>query len=108
MSGTLPGSSPEVGDQLAALRGSWRILTCRTVLCDTGEQVEPLGPSPVGSMVVADTGRVMFVFTASDRPEPQSDADRIRLFNQMTAYTGWVRTDGAERFVTDVDAAWHP
>jgi len=103
-----PGSSPEDGDLLAKLRGSWRILTCRTVMCDTGEQVEPLGPNPIGSMVLADTGRVMFVFMASDRPEPGSDADRGRLFDKMTAYTGWVQADGAGRFVADVDIAWHP
>src|SRR3954451_18030519 len=108
MSGTPTDPSPELGDQLAQLRGSWRILTCRTLLCDTQEQVEPFGPNPVGSMVLADTGRVMFVFMAPDRQDPQSDADRTRLFDKMTAYTGWVRADGPGRFVTNVDAAWHP
>lgn len=84
------------------------MVSFRAVLRDSGEEMEPFGPHPVGHMVLADTGRVMFLFMAPQASEPESEFERAQLFDRMTAYTGWVRADGPDRFVTTVDVAWHP
>ena len=93
---------------LMALVGAWRLLSVRVTMCDTKERWEPFGPNPDGHMVLEPGGRIMFLFTYPDRMLPMSDADRVSLFNGMTAYTGRVRLDGPGRFVTTVDLAWNP
>jgi hypothetical protein len=93
---------------LDLLVGSWRVTSVRYLFSDTGESVEPFGPSPEGRMVLEPSGRVMFLFARSSRQPPADDVDRAALFNGMAAYTGMVRLDGPGRFVTTVDLSWNP
>ena len=62
----------------------------------------------MGSMVLAASGRIVFLFGKSDRPPPANDLDRASLFNSLMAYTGTVHRDGADRLVTTVDLALSP
>jgi hypothetical protein len=48
---------------LDLLVGSWRVISVRYLFSDTGEPVEPFGPSPEGLMVLEPGGRIMFLFT---------------------------------------------
>src|SRR5271156_4049549 len=93
---------------LSPLVGSWRLKSCKSTFSDTGERTEPYGANPVGSMVLAASGRIVFLFGKSDRRPPASDLDRASLFNSLMAYTGTVRRDGATRLVTTVDLALSP
>ena len=98
--------SPEF--DLGPLVGSWRIQSAGITWSDTGERIEPFGSDPVGWMVLEPSGRIMFLFGKSDRQPPSSDADRARLFDLTTAYSGRVRREGADRFITMVDLSLHP
>ena len=93
---------------LGPLVGSWRLESLGLTFSDSGERVEPYGPNPDGHMVLEVSGRIMFLFTRRDRSAPSSDTDRALLFNDMTAYTGLVRLDGPNRFITTIDLAWNP
>src|SRR4051812_39985505 len=94
--------------QLSAMVGSWRLLWYRALFCDTQEEIEPFGPNPPGFMVLGADGRVMFLFMSKERALPQGDADKARLLDSLTAYTGRMRVDGPGRIITSVDLAWHP
>ena len=50
----------------------------------------------------------MAILTRSDRAPPKEDADGAALFKSMMAYTGNFRIEGKDKFITDVDLAWHP
>jgi hypothetical protein len=96
------------GNDLTPLVGSWRVKSVGLNWSDTGERIEPYGPSPEGCMVLEPGGRVMFLFAKGDRRQPVDDEERATLYNAMVAYTGTVRMDGPGRFVTTVDVAWNP
>ena len=93
---------------LSSLVGSWRLLSFAVTFLDTGERIEQYGPNPVGWMVLAASGRIMFLFGNSDRQPPANDSDKANLFDSIVAYTGKVRRDGTNRFVTAVDLGLHP
>jgi hypothetical protein len=93
---------------LSPLVGSWRLKSYESTFSDTGERTEPYGANPVGSMVLAASGRIVFLFGKSDRRPPASDLDKASLFNSLMAYTGTVRRDGADRLVTTVGLALNP
>jgi hypothetical protein len=93
---------------LDTLIGSWRLLSAGVTMSDTKERIEIYGPNPAGYMVLSASGRIMFLFTNPDRPTPNSDSDRAKLFSSLIAYTGRIRVDAPGRFVTTVDLAWNP
>jgi hypothetical protein len=95
-------------NDLTPLIGSWRAKSVGLIWSDTGERIEPYGPSPEGFMVLEPGGRVMFLFAKSGRRQPVDDMERTTLYNAMVAYTGTVRMDGPGRFITTVDVAWNP
>jgi Lipocalin-like domain len=90
------------------LIGSWRLLSLRMEMQDTGEITEPWGAEPQGRLVVTPEGRMITVTTASDRLPPTTDAEAGALLSRMVCYSGKTRMDGTGRFVTEVDVAWHP
>jgi hypothetical protein len=94
--------------ELESLAGSWRLLSAGVTMSDSKERIEPYGPNPDGYMILSAGGRIMFLFTNSNRRLPETDQDRAALFDSMTAYTGCVRIDAPGRFVTQVDLAWNP
>jgi hypothetical protein len=59
-------------------------------------------------MVLEPGGRIMFLFTRSNRQPPTDDAERAELFRELGAYTGRVRLDGLDRLITTVDLSSHP
>src|SRR5271169_5733623 len=78
---------------LRQLVGSWRLVSLGVTYADTKERIELYGPHPTGYMVLSPNGRIMFLFTRTDRTPPQTDAERATLFSAMTAYTGHVRIE---------------
>jgi hypothetical protein len=94
--------------EFGELVGSWRLQTFGITFSDTGERIDQYGPNPVGQMVLAATGRIMFLFGKPDRQPPTSVADRASLFDSMVSYTGTVKMDGPGRFITTIDLAMNP
>ncbi len=90
------------------LVGTWRMLSSRVEFVDTGESVEPWGPRPTGWLILTPEGRLMTVCTAPDRAPPATDAEAASQLGLMVCYSGRTRMEGATRFVTEVDVAWHP
>jgi hypothetical protein len=90
------------------LVGSWRLLSLRMELEDTGEITEPWGTRPQGWLVLTPEGRLITVTTAGDRLPPTTDAEAAAQLGSMVCYSGKTRMDGNARFVTAVDVAWHP
>ena len=66
------------------------------------------GPEPLGYFILTAEGRLMVIETVRDRQPPQNDVDNAALFKSMLAYSGHCRVLDDNRFVTDVDVAWHP
>ena len=90
------------------LVGSWHLQSLGITFSDTGERIEQFGPRPIGRMVLAATGRIMFLFGRPDREPPSSLEDRAGLFDSMVSYTGTVKMDGPGRFITTIDLAMNP
>ena len=90
------------------LVGSWRLQSLGITFSDTGERIDQFGPSPVGRMVLAASGRIMFLFGKPDREPPSSAADKANLFDSMVSYTGTVKMDRPGQFITTIDLAMHP
>jgi hypothetical protein len=90
------------------LVGTWRMLSLRIEMQDTGELIEPWGARPTAWLILTPEGRLMTVCTASDRSPPTTEAEAAAQLNKMVCYSGMTRMEGENRFVTDVDAAWSP
>lgn len=92
----------------SALAGIWKLQSIQFEFADTGERVDVYGANPSGYLIQTIEGRMMAIITRSDRMPPKEDSDGAALFKSMMAYTGTYRVDSDDKFVTDVDLAWHP
>lgn len=89
---------------VSKLFGTWRLLTIEFVTSDTGERTEMYGADPLGFITITPDQRMMAIISVRE-PRERDDA---ALFKQMMAYTGPVRIEGDDQFITTVEAAWHP
>jgi lipocalin-like protein len=90
------------------LVGTWQLVSVKFELTDTGESMDMYGSEPLGYFILTAEGRLMVIETARDRQPPQNDVDNASLFKSMLAYSGHCRVLDDNRFVTNVDVAWHP
>ena len=88
--------------------GTWKLKSIQFEFADTRESVDLYGPNPSGYLIHTGEGRMMTVLTRSDRAPPKEDAEGATLFKTMMAYTGKYRVEGDDKYVTDVEVAWHP
>src|SRR6516225_1558523 len=95
-------------DTRNSLVGTWQLVSVKFELTDTGESMDMYGSEPLGYFILTAEGRLMVIETARDRQPPQNDVDNASLFKSMLAYSGHCRVLDDNRFVTDVDVAWHP
>ena len=91
-----------------SLVGTWKLVSVKFELTDTGESIDMYGPEPLGYLILTAEGRLIVIETVRDRQPPQNDVDNAALFKSMLAYSGHCRVPDDNRFVTDVDVAWHP
>ena len=85
------------------LVGDWRLRSLKFAFSGTDRQADMYGADPMGFLTIGGAGRMMTIVTARDRGQ-----DPAGLFQGMMAYSGRYRVEGTDRFVTAVDAAWHP
>jgi hypothetical protein len=90
--------------------GTWRMLSWKREFVDTGDQIDSLGPEPIGFVTYTADGRVHAIVVRNDRDRPPatppSDADKIRLFDSMLAYSGTYELFD-DRVVHRPDASWN-
>ena len=81
------------------LYGTWRLVSWKRELLDSGETVEAFGKAPRGFLNYGRDGRVFFIMAKENRTKPASlasltDQDRVELYNSMVAYAGTFAFDG--------------
>ncbi len=81
------------------LYGTWRLVSWRRELLDTGEAVEAFGKAPCGFLNYGRDGRVFFIMAKENRAKPAdlpslTDQERVELYNSMIAYAGTFAFDG--------------
>ena len=91
-----------------SLIGVWKLKSIQFEAADTGEIADVFGPNPSGYLILTGEGRLMAILTRADRAPPKEDADGSALFKTMMAFTGNVRIEGDDKFIINVDLAWHP
>jgi hypothetical protein len=95
-------------DRPNPLVGTWKLVSLKFEIGDTGESGDIYGPDPLGYLILTDNGRMMAVLTSADRAMPKEDADYAAIFRSTLAYSGRYRIEGDDQFVTTVDVAWNP
>lgn len=94
----------------ATVVGTWRMLSWKREFVETGDQIDSLGPEPIGFVTYTPDGRVHAMVVQNDREKPAatppSDADKIRLFDSMLAYSGTYELFD-DRVVHRPDASWN-
>ncbi|UVC11456.1 lipocalin-like domain-containing protein [Rhizobium sp. TH2] len=93
--------------QAGDLIGVWMIRSFIMHDVETGEQFEPWGERPGGTLVLSDSGRMFAIITADGREPPSTDAEQAHAYRNMLSYTGPYRIDPPNELVTTVDIAWH-
>jgi hypothetical protein len=82
------------------LPGTYRLLHSSVKFVDTGEVLDNAnGPDAKGYIMYGEDRRMLVLITSGDRPHPESvakttDAQRLALYNTMSAYGGTYDFDG--------------
>jgi hypothetical protein len=86
--------------------GVWTLVSMQFVFDDTGERVDVYGAHPDGVIVLTPEGHMIGIITTGAKAQ-RADPDTATLFRNMLAYSGPYRIEG-DKFITNVDIAWHP
>lgn len=89
------------------LFGTWKLISNRIRMEDTGEELDLFGADPRGVITFSPNGRMTAILTTAERPSPVSDADFRAIVMGMSAYSGRFTIDN-DRVVIDPDIAWVP
>lgn len=90
--------------------GTWRMLSWKRTLVDTGEERDALGPDPFGYINYAPDGRLMVFVLRSGRPRPTASPptpeEKIALYDSLFAYVGSYKVE-QDRVVHTLDGSWN-
>ena len=91
--------------------GTWKFVSSTRKVLETNEEFNTYGPHPTGWINYGRDGRVMALIVNDDRPKPESiekmtDADRIKLFKTVLAYSGTYSFDG-KSVAHKIDTSWN-
>jgi hypothetical protein len=86
--------------------GVWRLRSSYLENVETGERIEPFGANPRGVLILHPEGRMVALLTPEEQMPLSTDADHVRAFHRLVAYSGLYRLEPPNRFVTKVDVAW--
>ena len=95
-----PATSQDLASQIV---GVWKWTSSAIKEVETGKIDHPLGQNPSGQVVYTKGGHVVFALAGDNRKTPASpftDADRIALFNTMSAAGGTYKVEGNTLTVT--------
>jgi hypothetical protein len=94
--------------RLEDLFGTWKLISLKFVVTDTGECRDMYGADPLGYIFITPDKRMITIVTSKGRLSSDSEASDAALFKSMMAYTGSFRLEGEDQFITEVEVAWHP
>lgn len=102
------------GSTAAALRdqiiGTWRMLSWKRILVDTGEERDALGPNPFGYINYSSDGRLMVFVLKSGRSKPKASPptadEKIALYDSLFAYVGTYTVE-PDRVIHTLDGSWN-
>lgn len=80
------------------IHGTWRLISATAVAADGRAIRDPYGPTPMGRLIISETGR-MIVVVCDGRASMPDGQKRGHQF-----YSGNFRIEG-DRLITDVDVA---
>jgi len=98
----------------AALRdriiGTWRMLSWKRKLVDSGDERDALGPNPFGYLNYSPDGRLMVFVLKGGRPKPKSSPltpeEKVILFDSLFAYVGSYTVE-SDRVIHKLDGSWN-
>lgn len=101
----------EDADSLSArIIGTWRMLSWRRILVESGAESDALGPNPFGYINYSPDGRLMVFVLKSGRPKPKASPptpeEKLALFDTLFAYVGSYTVE-ADRVVHQIDGSWN-
>lgn len=89
------------------LIGTWKMISNRIRMEDTGEEFDLFGANPRGVITFAPNGRMTAILTTAHRPAPVSDTDFRAIVMSMSAYAGRFAIED-DRVVIEPDVSWVP
>jgi hypothetical protein len=93
------------------LCGTWRLVSYRRTVVETGETHDFFGRSPCGLLNYSPDGRMSVIVVKQERPRPaepsrMTDRDRLELFQSMVSYAGTYTFDG-KTVTHHVEISWN-
>jgi lipocalin-like protein len=93
----------------SSIVGTWKLESFVREVQATGERKNALGEKPSGYISYQPDGRV-FVVLVGDRTKPvgpaPTDAEKIKLFSTLSAYSGKYVVDG-DKVTHKIDVSWN-
>lgn len=91
--------------------GTWKLVSSKRKVLETGEEIDTYGARPAGWISYGPDGRMMALIVNDGRPKPKSiekmtDAERIKLFRTVLAYSGSYAFDG-KSVSHNIDTSWN-
>lgn len=103
-------------DQINALESAdvystWKLVSSKTRIIETGEGRNSLGPKPIGYITYTPDGRMITLAVSNERPNvgntsKLTDEDRAKLFRTMWGYAGTFTLQG-NSITHHVDTSWN-
>ena len=97
-------------DLAHSLVGTWRIVSSTQLDLDTKKTSAILGDHPVGYLQYSPGGHLVVFLSAGDivkTKPPYSDADRLAVYDAMSAYAGTYSVQG-NKVTHHIIGAWRP
>jgi hypothetical protein len=93
------------------LYGTWRLVSCKSTIVETGESEETFGKAPSGFIHYGPDDRMMVLVVRDERPRPPAIAAmtaemRAELLKTMVAYAGTFSFDG-KTVIHHIDVSWN-
>ena len=87
--------------------GSWRLLSAKVEMMETGETSDFFGAKPRGRAILTEDGYMMGLLTSANRSPASDQAGMAALFGSLMAYSGPYRIE-KDKLITRCDLAWQP
>jgi hypothetical protein len=99
--------APSLADEII---GTWRMLSWKRILVESGAESDALGRDPFGYINYSPDGRLMVFVLKSGRPKPKTSPptaeERLALFDSLFAYVGTYTVEN-DRVIHKLDGSWN-
>jgi len=90
--------------------GTWKLISYVREEIPSGIKTETMGPHPSGYLIYTAGGRMMAIFTSTDRHKPAvadpTPRESEELYKSLVSYTG-TYTVQADKIIHHVDVSWN-